>query len=204
VPVELAGITLAHITHVATSERTRIVRHRVPGAQGDIAQAVGRPSIEVALRGIFYGPDAPAELDKLRAAHTAAAPVNFFVHAADASDKVQTLHFSKVLVTDLRVEQEAGAPSEFGFACNVVEYIEPPKPVAASPLAAADAGLLEDAAAAVDGVQDALAEVAGLTDLLAGATSFANPVEKLDQLVEPFSSAADGAVKALEIFSGGV
>jgi hypothetical protein len=195
-PVELAGITLAHLTHIATTEGARIVRHAVPGAKGDLQQSLGRPSVEVDLQGIFYGPDAPGELDKLRSAHTATDPVDFFVHAVDDTDKIQTLHFTRVLITDLRVEQSADAPSEFGFACRVVEYVKPPAPATASPLGAIDTSLVDDAAAAVDGVQDALAEVSGLTALL-GGTSFGNPVEKLSGLVTPFAEAAGSAVTAL-------
>jgi hypothetical protein len=196
-PVELAGITLAHLTHIATTEGARIVRHAVPGAKGDLQQSLGRPSIEVDLHGIFYGPDAPAELDKLRSAHTATDPVDFFVHAVDDTDKIQTLHFTRVLITDLRVEQTAGAPSEFGFACRVVEYVKPPAPATASPLGDIDTSLVDDAAAAVDGVQDALAEVSGLTGLLSGIPSFGNPVEKLSGLVTPFAGAAGKAATAL-------
>src|SRR6266536_265465 len=106
-PVELAGLTLAHLTSIMTWERARIARHPVPGMRGDLAQTLGRPSVEVALSGIFYGTSAPDDLDALRQAQLAEQPVDFFVQAVDDSEITQTLSFSQVLIAGLQVSELA-------------------------------------------------------------------------------------------------
>jgi hypothetical protein len=64
--IELGGITLDHLTAVSVRERARIVHHDVPGMAGDLAQVMGRPSVEVSFKGIFYGEQAAENLGKLR------------------------------------------------------------------------------------------------------------------------------------------
>ena len=60
--VELGGALLEHLTHVSVRERARIVHHDVPGLSGELAQTLGRHSVEVSLRGLFFGPTAIDEL----------------------------------------------------------------------------------------------------------------------------------------------
>ncbi len=206
-PVELAGIQLTHVTGVTVTETARIARHPVPGMHGDLAQALGRGSAEVELRGIFYGPSAPDELDQLRQAYDAGEPVTLFLQAVDESDLTQTMHFSEVLISALAVDQRAGAPDEFAFACRVVEYVPPPAPAAvAAPglelpgveaLNVVDLGVLDEAMAAVDGVQDALAAVAELGDLLTNIPSFADPTTRLPQMLDLFAPLATGGAGTL-------
>jgi DNA circularisation protein N-terminus len=207
VPVELAGIQLTHVTGVTVTETARFARHAVPGMHGDLAQALGRASAEVELRGIFYGPSAPDELDQLRAAYDGGEPVTLFLQAADQSELTQALHFTDVLIAALVVEQRAGAPDEFGFSCRVVEYVPPPAPVpvaapglelpGAEALNAVDLDVLDEAMAAVDGVQDALAAVAELGDLLANIPSFADPTTRLPQMLDLFTPLASGGAGTL-------
>lgn len=197
-PVELAGIPLPHVTRVTVSEGARVVRHAVPGMSGDLAQTLGRRSADVELAGIFYGPDGASGIDTLRAAHEAGESVTLFIEPADDSEATQTLHFSDVLIAGLRVEQHAGAPDEFGFACRLVEYVPPPAPAApATPFADLDTGILDDAVAAVDGVQNALAVVSDLSGLLANAPSFADPTSRLPEMLESFTPLATSATSLL-------
>src|SRR5215217_7902171 len=157
-PVELGGVSLEHLTTVAVRERARIVRHSVPGMSGDLAQTLGRPSVEVTFWGIFYGASADDDLAQLRRAHLAHEPVDFFTEAIGEG------YFSQVLVADLAVAQRAGYADQFDYTCTVVEYVRPPEPVAANPLAGLDTDLLAEATSFVDDVQDALAQVSQLTD----------------------------------------
>src|SRR5829696_3296831 len=154
--VELSGIVLDHLTHVSVREHARIVHHEVPGLSGDLAQVLGRVSVEVSLRGLFYGPSAIEGLDRLRTAYLEYEPVEFF------ADSVGDGYFTQVLISRLEVYQRAGYPDQFDFVCDVVEYVEPPEPVEVDPLAAMDAGLLEDAASFVDDVQNGLEQVSQL------------------------------------------
>jgi hypothetical protein len=196
-PVELAGITLAHLTSLVTSERARIARHPVPGMDGDLAQTLGRPSVEVEFCGILYGPSAPDDLDRLRQAYLAGQPVDFFVQAVDDSDLTQTLAFSQVLVAGLDVTQRAGYPGQFDFTCRVVEHVEPPQPADPDVLAALDQDLLTEASSFIDDAQNALAQVSELTDVLASVPSFGDPTEKLPALLDAFTPVASGGATAL-------
>jgi hypothetical protein len=189
--IELGGTTLEHLTRVDVSEATRVVRHAVPGLSGDLSQVLGRPSVVVRFQGIFYGADALDELSALRAAHLAGEPVDFFTAAVGEG------YFAQVLITRLHVAQRAGYPDQFDYACEVVEYVEPPEPAAADPFGALDAGLLDEATAFMDDVQNALDEVAGLVELVANAPSFGDPTTKLPQLLDLFTNWKDGGVGAL-------
>jgi hypothetical protein len=215
VPVEIAGIQLPHVTGLAVTDAARTARHHVPGMSGDLVQVLGRQSVEVEVRGIFYGTSAPDDLDSLRSKHDAGEPVSFFVHAVDDSDLTQTLHFSEVLITSLLVEQRAGAPEEFAFVCRVSEYVPPPAPAPAaapglggglgdalggldtSALDAVDTSLLDEAMSAVDGLQDALAAVGDLTDLLTNMPSFGDPTTRLPEMLKLFQPLAEGGAGTL-------
>lgn len=171
--VELSGILLEHLTHVSVRERARIAHHDVPGFDGGLTQTLGRLSVEVSLRGIFYGDNAAEELDRLRSAHLEHKPVDFFTEAVGEG------YFTQVLISRLEVHQRSGYLSQFDFLCDIVEYAEPPEPVMVDSLAALDTGLLDDAAAFVDDAQNALEQVSQLTDLLANIPNFADPTAGL-------------------------
>ncbi len=189
--VELGSLTLAHLTRVDVHEGMRVVRHPVPGLNGDLSQVLGRPSVTVRLEGIFYGADAAAGLGDLRSAQLAGEPVDFFTEAVGEG------YFAQVLVTRLQVAQRAGYPDQFDFACEVMEYIEPPAPAAADPFGALDAGLLDEAAGFMDDVQNALAEVSGLVDLIANAPSFGDPTTQLPKMLDAFQALTQGGAGTL-------
>lgn len=189
--VELGNVTLEHLTRVDVREATRVVRHTVPGLSGDLGQVLGRPSVTVRLQGIFYGANAADELGSLRAAHLAGESVDFFTEAVGEG------YFAQVLITGLQVAQRAGYPDQFDFACEVMEYVEPPEPVVSDPFGALDGGLLDEAAAFMDDVQNALAEVSSLIDLVANAPSFADPTTQLPKMLDSFKGLVDGGTSTL-------
>ena len=188
--VELSGIVLDHLTHVSVREHARIVHHEVPGLGGDLAQTLGRVSVEVSLRGLFYGPSAIEELNRLRTAYLGREPVDFF------TESVGEGYFTQVLVSRLEVSQRAGYPDQFDFACDVVEYVEPPEPAAVDPLTALDTGLLEDAASFVDDVQNGLEQVSQLVELL-NIPNFGNPVGALPEMAEEYRGLVGAGVASL-------
>jgi hypothetical protein len=179
--VDLGGITLEHLTDVAVTERTRLVRHAPPGLDGDLAQVLGRPSIEVHFRGIFYGLTAADDLHRLRQIAADHKPVDFFTEAVGEG------FFSQVLITEIEVAQRAGYLDQFDFSCTVVEYVVPPEPAVTAPLDALDTDLLGEAVSFMDDVQNALGAVSELTDLIGSIPSFGNPTERLHALLDGFS-----------------
>jgi len=190
--VELGGISLEHLTAVAVREETRIARHSVPGMQGDLAQVLGRPSVEVSFQGIFFGPGAADELAALRRAAAEQRPVDFFTEAVSEG------YFAQVLITALHVGQRAGYLDQFDYSCTVREYVEPPAPALADPLGGLDAGLLDEAAAFMDDVQDAIAAVSALADLVANGPAFGDPTTRVAGMLDEYRGLLGAGSTALD------
>jgi hypothetical protein len=185
-PVQLGNIELENLTQVAVRERAHIVSHAVPGLAGDLAQTLGRPSVEVLLSGIFYGPDAADKLAGLRKLQLDHQPVDFF------ADAIGEGYFSQVLIARMNLSQRAGEMDQFNFTCEVVEYVEPPEPALTDSLPGLDADLLNEAAGFMDDVQNALDEVSQLADMLGNIPSFGNPTARLPEMTDSFQTAAGG------------
>ena len=164
-----------------------MVRHAAPGMAGDLTQTLGRSSVEVTFKGIFYGSSAADDLAALRRAFATRAPVDFF------TETVGEGYFAQVLIAQLTVAQRAGYLDQFDYSCTVTEYVEPPAPVQANPLGALDAGLLDEAAAFMDDVQNAIDTVSQLTDLIANAPSFGDPTERLGGMLDQYTTVLGGA-----------
>lgn len=194
--VELGNVTLTQLTKVAVREQAHIVRHRVPGLSGDLAQTLGRPSVEVHLEGIFYGQTAADDLAGLRTAYLDRQPIDFL------AESVGEGYFSQVLITELNVSQHAGMIDQFSFSCQAIEYVEPPEPAAADPLGGLETDLLGEAAAFVDDVQNALEEVSDLVDLIANAPNFADPTGRLPEMLTSFSDITGGGLGILQTIQG--
>ncbi|NET34770.1 MAG: hypothetical protein F6K19_22550 [Cyanothece sp. SIO1E1] len=190
--VELGGITLNLLTEISVREQTRIVHHGVPGLSGDLAQALGRPSVMVAMQGIFYGETAEADLQRLRDAYLGQEPLDFFTATIGEG------YFTQVLITKLDTAQRVNYPDQFDFKCEVVEYVEPPEPVAVAALGNLDADLLGDATAFMDDVQNAVAQVSELTDLIANVPDFGNPTEPLNRILDEYTGTVGGGLSTLE------
>lgn len=188
--VELGGVVLERLTHVSTFERARIVHHDVPGLNGELAQTLGRFSVGVSLRGIFYGPSATDELARLRNAYLEREPIDFF------TESVGEGYFTQVLISRLETSQRAGYLDQFDFVCDIVEYVEPPQPVIADSLAALDGDLLDEATGFMNDVQNGLEQISRLTDLL-DIPAFGNPVERLPGMAQEYVQVAGGGASLL-------
>ncbi len=185
--LELAGVVLDKLVSIDVAEGARFVRHAVPGQDGDYAQALGRPSVQIHVCGIFFGDTATDNMQTLRGHLLTREPVDFLCELTGQG------YFSQVLVDRLDVRQRAGRPDEFDFECQLTEFVPPPPPPATDPFGGIDAGLLDEAASLMDDVQNALSEVAGLADLLSGAADFGNPTTRLPGMLDAFSGAAAGS-----------
>jgi len=184
--VELGSVSLDKLTRVRVTERARIVRHGVAGLEGDLAQGLGRGSVEVELHGVFFGSDVADELKSLRDLYLAGEPVDFFAEAVGDG------YFARVLITGLEIGQRAGEPDQFDYRCVLAEYVKPPEPAATGAFGGLDAGLLDEAAGFMDDVQNAVAAVSSLADLVASFPSFGDPTGRLKQMPETFNTLASG------------
>ena len=189
--LEIAGVTLDKLVSIEASETASFARHTVPGMEGNLAQALGRPSVSIRVRGIFHGAEAADNLKELRGHLLGRTPVDFICELTGEG------YFSQVLVDHLDVAQRAGQPDEFDYECLLSEYVPPPPPPAAATFGDLDAGILDEAASMMDDIQNALSEVAGLMDLVSGAADFANPTTRLPSMLEQFAGVAGGASSSL-------
>jgi hypothetical protein len=189
--LEIAGVTLDKLISIEASEVARYVRHPVPGMNGELSQEMGRPSVRIALRGIFYGADAIAQLEVLRGHLLSRTPVDFVCEMTGSG------YVAQVLVDRFDVAERAGQPNEFEYQCLVTEYVPPPPPPSSSLLGDLDLGIIDEAASMMDDFQNALAQLESLGNLLGGASDFGNPVTRLPAMLESFSSAASGGTSAI-------
>ena len=194
--LEIAGVVLDKLTSIEASEAARFVRHAVPGLNGEYVQDLGRPSVRIRVRGIFYGDDAPDRLKELRGHLLDRAPVDFLCELTGQG------YFSQVVLDDLNVAERAGRPDEFDFECVVTEFVPPPPPPSSSPLGGLDTSILDEASAMMDQMQDALSQVQGLTSLLSGAADFGNPTTRLPSMLSSFTGTAGSAPATLNAIGG--
>jgi hypothetical protein len=194
--LELAGISLEKLVRVEVRERARFARHGVLGLSGDLVQDLGRPSVEVAFQGIFYGEDAQDRLKELRDNYMARKPVDFICEVIGEG------YFSQVVIDSLHVAQRAGYVDQFDFACWVSEYVPAPPAATADLLGGLDTDLAGEAAAFMDDVQNALGAVSDLANLLGFVPSLADPTTRLPNMLTSFTSAASGGTSALTKISG--
>jgi hypothetical protein len=185
--LELAGVVLDKLVSIDVTEGARFVRHPVPGQEGDYTQALGRPSVQIRVRGIFFGDTATDNLKTLRGHLLDRDPVDFLCEITGQG------YFSQVLVDRLDVGQRAGRLDEFDFECALTEYVPPPPPPPADAFGGIDSSLLDEAASTMDDAQNALSEVAGLGDLLSSAGDFGNPTTRLPSMLDSFTGATKDA-----------
>jgi len=104
-----------------------LVRHAVPGLDGDFLQRTARRAARVAVTGVVAGPESREGLEKLRDRLRGTEPVDF---VADISTATRV---TRVLVEALDVREVAGRPERFEYAFLLREYTPPPPPVTAPP-----------------------------------------------------------------------
>jgi outer membrane protein OmpA-like peptidoglycan-associated protein len=103
-------------------ETEALLRHAVPGLEGDFLQDLGRRAARFRLAGVLAGANSADALKTLREKHRAAAPVTFVADIATAT-KVAT-----VLIEELKTRELAGRPERTEFELSLIEYIPAPAP----------------------------------------------------------------------------
>jgi hypothetical protein len=171
-PIEIAKIKLSYVHRITTLEQTALVYHRVPGAEGNIAQDLGRDSVRLQIEGIFYGPKAAEDLESLRKIYKKREAVDFL------ADVVGQAYFGKVTLDRFEVGEVSGEPGQFKYTLTVVEYVQPPQSGAKAPATKATASKIN----ASQKVQaKSFMKVASLSNALKGGNlpAISNPAESL-------------------------
>jgi len=195
--IELAGIQLNRVHRIATLERATLVRHRVPGLEGNLVQNLGRDSVQLQIEGIFYGATASDDLEALRTIYKNREPVDFLSAIAGQA------YFGQVILEQFEVRQLAQEHDQFSYRLTIAEYVPPPQPeVPVSGILAVDDSILADA-------QNYMASVTGALDALDALSvpDFADPTPPLQGALDGVKGALNGlssvATGLTDLFGGG-
>nr|AIA11712.1 Unknown Function [uncultured bacterium] len=173
--IELAGIQLHRVHQIETLEQSNFVYHSIPGMQGSVAQDLGRDSVRLRVRGIFYGAKATQDLEALRRVYKERQPVDFL------AEVVGQAYFSQVVLERFEVTQAADEPEQFSYALTIAEFVAP----TAAPVTTAqvDAAIQLEAASFMT--------VAMLPDALqiGAIPEVTNPIEPLRGAIAPIQAA---------------
>jgi hypothetical protein len=182
-PIELGGIKISRIHKIATLEDAAFVYHRIPGQEGNTVQNLGRDSVRLQIEGIFYGPKAKEDLEKLRNLHIKRQPVDFI------ADVLGQAYTGKVTLDRFEVSESALEPQQFSYILVVSEYVQPP--ASASSVAAVDSQIKVDAQAGLN--------MAALPDALAlgSLPEITNPFPPLKDALEPAKQASSGLLQSV-------
>jgi outer membrane protein OmpA-like peptidoglycan-associated protein len=127
---------------IDVEDQRALVRHAVPGLDGDLLQEMGRRAARVAVTGVVAGTEAREGLEALRVRLRGAQPVDFVADVATAT------RVTRVLVEKLDVRELAGRPERFEYAFLLREYVPPPPrqtevPPVVPPGPSTETGILE-------------------------------------------------------------
>lgn len=122
----LGDLELQQVQEIETDGDQVILRHRVPGLEGDFLQGLGRRGGRITVAGVLTGPEAGEGLAALRERFRAAQPVSF------VSDIATATRVDEVLVEEMEVRELAGKPERFEYHLVLREYTEP-EPVTTEP-----------------------------------------------------------------------
>lgn len=122
----LGDLELQQVQEIETDGDQVILRHRVPGLEGDFLQGLGRRGGRITVAGVLTGPEAKEGLQALREKFRAAEPVAF------VSDIATATQVGEVLVEEMEVRELAGKPERFEYHLVLREYTEP-EPVTTEP-----------------------------------------------------------------------
>ena len=97
-----------------------LLRHSIPGLEGDFLQRLNRRASRIRLSGVLTGASARDDLKILRDKYRAGDPVSF---VADISTATRS---GEVLIQELNVRELAGKPERFEYGFLLREYQPPP------------------------------------------------------------------------------
>lgn len=176
-PIEIANIQLNRIHHLATLEQAQWVMHTIPGREGTVAQDLGRGAVRLDIRGICYGTQAQADLERLRQVYKQREAVDFL------AEIVGQAYFSRVIIEQFEVLQQAIAPGEYSYRLIVTEFMSTPAPARGA-----------EVNQAIQGKAAGFMTTALLPDALqmGALPEISNPIQPLKTALNPIQEATQG------------
>jgi hypothetical protein len=121
-PITLADIELTGVQDIKTDETRSLVKHRIPGLEGDLIQDLGRKPTTISFEGIFKGEEALDHIEILRQKFKNREAVVFVSDITDSTD------VTDVMIENLRITEVAGKAAHYRYWLILREYIPPPPP----------------------------------------------------------------------------
>ncbi len=104
------------VTTVDVDDRRDVVEIRVPGAEGNALQDMGREAIRIRVVGEIWGKSAKTTLESLKDKSDGGEAVSF------TSDLLSAAKVSNVVIERLLIDQSAGVPDRFKYTLFLREY----------------------------------------------------------------------------------
>jgi|GEM_PF-1362602 len=118
----LGDLELEQVQLVEDDEDQVVIRHPVPGLEGDFLQDLGRRAARLRLTGVLTAADTVEHLGALREKFHAGEPVGF------VSDITSATLIDQVLIERMEVTELAGRPSAFEYRFDLREFLEAKPP----------------------------------------------------------------------------
>jgi hypothetical protein len=176
----LDDLELPQVQEITTLDHRMLAEQKPPAMSGSLLQNLGRRPLRVELMGVATGPEALRFVEKLDEKFRAGTAFLF------TGDIVADAQIEKVVIDDLRVQEEAGKPQRYQYALTLREFIEPVEPEDASAL---DTSIAEEALDIMDGLVDGL-DLAQFFST--GLERFVAPLGELLGRLQQFNRDANG------------
>lgn len=177
----LDDLELPQVQEITTLDHRVLAEQKPPAMSGSLLQNLGRRPLRVELTGVATGPEALRFVEKLDEKLRAGEAVPF------TGDIVAGAQIEKVVIDDLRVQEEAGKPQRYQYALTLREFIEPVEPENAAGL---ETGIADEAL----GIMDELADGLDLGQFFStGLEQFVAPLGELLGRLRQFNQSAGGA-----------
>jgi len=200
----LDDIELQQVQLIDSDRDQALVRHRIPGLEGDFFQRMGRHAGSFQLSAVLTGAESLRDLERLDEKFRAGAPIPF---VADIASAVQV---DQVLIQSLQARDLAGRPQRYEVLFRLQEYLEAQPPAVAEETfadpAAAEAAQDDAAADGDERAEEVTAQIAaGQGDLRVEVNlESAGDPSDLAVLVEGTSDAGEAVRFTIEEQNNGV
>jgi hypothetical protein len=168
---------IPRIQNMRSEEQRRFAELPIPARPGSLLQDLNSAPAAVEIRGSLFADERSAFFNSVRDKFRQGEPLTFVADITEATD------IQSVVIEALVFEESSRFPDQTDYYVKLRE--SPPPPPPSNLLGGIDTGLLDQAAAFVDGVTDVLDAI----DALANVPDFSDPSALLGGTLDDVSGA---------------
>lgn len=178
-PIKLADIELTRIQTLRVMEHQAIVEHRIPGADGNIFQNMGREPVSMVLEGYLQREEGASTLETLRDKFNSHDPLDFSPGSSTAPSVKQ------VVIDSMDVSEVAGKPLFYRYSMVLREVMEQPAGLpGAGALDEVNTDIASEADAFMENLEAGMEDLDAGLDMLEGAQHVQAVVDQLSPKIE--------------------